>query len=304
MRSKALNRRRRAHWVIGAAILAGSGLSLNVSQAQVLVDDTRPFEVTARAFQPRFAAPGTFIRVGWQRPSNVLSSSVQGYVVWRGDTQNPLAVVGGLDSDANRRFIDSAASRTVRALDGIPGDVAGSRTDFDVTGLRAGERYSYQVASGYQNGLQDRDDDGAPDDEQYMTPLSQRTRYITALTQPTLTGINGAAPANGMEVDPLSLTLTWSQTPGANAYVIWVSQDPSFRRGKKQFNGGKTLAVDTGGPSEVTKTITLTGKLRNARRLFVAVGARNVRDPKPAPFGAIFSQAVQLRPLQSPPPPP
>jgi hypothetical protein len=301
MRAGAINRRQ---WAIGAAILLGSGLTLGISQAQTLVDDTRPFEVTARAFQPRFAAPGTFIRVQWQRPSNVPSSTVQGYVIWRGDTQNPLAVVGGLDTDSARRFIDSSAGRTVRAFDGAPGDVAGSRADFDVTGIRAGERYSYQVASSYQNGLQDRDNDDMPDDEQYMTPLSQRTRYITALTQPTLVGINGAAPANGMEVDPLSIAVTWNQTPGANAYVIWVSQDPTFRRGKKQFNGGKTLSVDSGGPSEITKTITLTGKLRNARRLFIAVGARNVRDPKPAPFGAIFSQAVQLKPIQSPPPPP
>lgn len=301
MRGRAVNRRQ---WIAGAAILAGSGLTLGVSQAQGIVDDTRPAEVIARAFQPRFAAPGTFIRVQWQRPSNVPSNTVQGYVVWRGDTQTPLAVVGGLDTDSTRRFIDSAASRTIRAFDGSPGDVAGSRADFDATGLRAGERYAYQVASSYQNGLQDRDGDDMPDDEQYMTPLSQRTRYITALTQPTIVGINGAAPANGMEVDPLSLTVSWNQTPGANAYVLWVSQDPTFRRGKKAFNGGKTLSIDSGGPDTVTKTISLPGKLRNAKRLFVAVGARNVRDPRPAPFGAIFSQAVGLKPIQSPPPPP
>ena len=289
----------------GACVLL-AGFGLVSSQAQGLVDDTRPGGTGARAYQARIGTSGTFIRVRWSRPSNVPSSSILGYVVRRGDTVTPLAIVGSVITDAEQRFVDSSRVRTVRAFDGDPGDLAGSRTDFDdVRGIEPGQRYSYQVSAAYRNGLQDRDGDDAPDDEEYMTPLSNRTRYVTALEPPSIVRINGQAASNNQEVDPLGIQVEWEQTPGANRYVIWVSPDPTFRRGRKEFPGGTTVSVDSGGPATVSKTINAAvGKLRTARRLFVTVGARATGDPRPAPRGAIFGRIVQLRPLSSPPPPP
>jgi hypothetical protein len=84
-----------------------------------------------------------------------------------------------------------------------------------------------------------------------------------------------------------------------------VSTDPAFRRRKQVIQGGRTVPVDMGGPATVTRPVRIKKRaLRRANRLYVAVGARRMGEPRPRPFGAIFSAPVRVNPVPSPPPPP
>jgi hypothetical protein len=265
----------------------------------------------AFAFQPRFGAPGAFIRVGWSRPRSVPSSYMLGYVVWRADLFSPLQRVAGIDSDARHSFTDSEATRNVTAFDGDPGSTdAGSRTVFQsVPGITPGEIYSYQVAAAYVNGLQDRDGDGEPDEGEFMSPLSMRTNYVTAIAPPQITQVDGqpvGGGGGGVLVDLNSFNVEWQQTPGADTYEIWVSRSPSFRGSKIRIKAGRTLPVNQGGTLTESRTISIrNASYRRTRQLYVSVGARNSQDRiKPRPFGAIFSAPVAIQVEGAPPPPP
>lgn len=273
------------------------------TQPPVQRDQTAPKNVTARATQPYIGAPGAFIRVTWSRPQRVPSSSVLGYVIRRNSFSGFNQVVGGVFGD-QRGFLDFEAARTISAYDGDPGsDDAGAPTDFDVTGIVAGSQYGYQVTAAYQNGLQDRDGDGEPDDAQFMTPPSRGSGMITAIAPPTIVAVNGGTPAGAL-VDLSSFQVDWQQTPGANTYVLWVGTDPSFRR-RVQINLGQTVPVDLGGDLTVSKVVSVArAKFRRATALYLSVGARVSRDPKPVPNGAIFSAPIAVQVLNTPPPPP
>lgn len=266
------------------------------------VDASRPRSVSARAFQFGIGFPGAFIKVNWDKPGRVPQNDILGYVVTRTDSLGANLVVAGPLGD-QRTFVDTEAGRTIQAFDGTPGDVAGDLADFTVTGLRPGELFSYRVSSAYRNGLQDRDGDGVPDDENYMSPQSGRTRYITAIAPPTITLINEQTPGS-QPVFLGEILVEWQQTPGADSYVIWVADNPDFKR-KFQFNGGRSVPINFGGPQVISRTINANNaRLRRSNRVFIAVGARNSGDPKPAPFGAIFSTPVSVQSVNTPPPPP
>ena len=264
--------------------------------------------LNAYAFQPRLGAPGAFIKVEWSRPSSVPSSYILGYVVWRGSSFSPVQVVGGLDTDARHNWMDSEATRNVTAWDGTPGsDDAGARTVFQsVQGLTPGQLYSYQVTAAYHNGLQDRDGDGMPDDADFMSPLSMRSAFVTAMTPPSIFQVDGQSPGGATQVDLDSFTLEWQQTPGADTYEIWISRNPNFKGSKLRIKPPKTLPVDLGGPQTVSTTINANkGSFRKANLLYITVGGRNSQDRiKPRPFGAIFSAPVAVQVEGSPPPPP
>jgi hypothetical protein len=217
-------------------------------------------------------------------------------------------VVGGLDTDARHSFLDSEATRNVTAWDGTPGsDDAGGRTVFQsVPGLVPGQFYSYQIAAAYVNGLQDRDNDGQPDGGNFMSPLSMRSPFVTAISPPRIFQVDGQAPGGATQVDLDSFTLEWEQTPGADTYEIWISRNPNFKGTKLRIKPPKTLPIDLGGPPTVSTTISANrGSLRRSSLLYVTVGARNSRDKyKPRPFGAIFSAPVAVQVEGSPPPPP
>lgn len=261
--------------------------------------------LTAFAYQPRLGAPGAYIRFGWNRPRAVPSSYILGYVLWRTDISSPLQVVGGIDTDAQRNFTDSEATRNATAYDGVPGSAdAGSRTVFEgIPGVVPGRLYSYQVAAAYVNGLQDRDNDGEPDEGEFMSPLSMRTNWVTAIAPPRIATVNDQAPGGATQVDLASFNLEWEQTPGADTYEIWVSRKPSFTGPKLRIKAPKTLPVDLGGEQTVSLNINANrGSFRKAQVLYVAVGARNSRDRvKPRPFGAIFSAPVAVQ-VETPPP--
>lgn len=297
---------RRRLGVAAAASLLALGASTLLAP-QVQAGDT----LDAFAYQPRFGAPGAFIRLGWSRPKSVPSSYILGYVVWRGDLFSPLQRVAGLDTDARRSYTDSEATRNVTAFDGDPGSAdAGSRTVFQsIPGVRPGEIYTYQVAAAYRNGLQDRDGDGQPDDADFMSPLSRRTNYVTAIAPPQITQVDGqgvGGGGGGVQIDPTSFSVEWQQTPGADTYEIWVSRNPSFRGAKIRIKAGRTLPVNQGGALTESRTISVrNANYRRARQLYISVGARNSQDRiKPRPFGAIFSAPVVVQVEGAPPPPP
>jgi len=261
--------------------------------------------LTAYAYQPRLGAPGAYIRMGWSRPRAVPSSYILGYVVWRTDISSPLDRVGGIDTDALHTFIDSEASRNITVYDGIPGSTdAGSRTVFqNIPGIVPGRLYNYQVSAAYVNGLQDRDNDGVPDDGEFMSPLSLRTNWVTAIAPPRVSTVNDQTPGGTLLVDLASFNVEWEQTPGADTYEIWVGRNPSFTGAKLRIKAPKTLPVDLGGEPTVSININANrGSFRNARVLYVAVGARNSKDRiKPRPYGAIFSAPVAIQSETRPP---
>jgi len=107
--------------LLGGPLRLLSGALLGLGNTTVLGRDgnsNRPHDLVAHAYQFRPGAPGSFIRVMWDRPKSIRSSTVMGYVIWRGDPQTPLQVVGGFDGDSTRSFIDNEAGRTVSAYNG------------------------------------------------------------------------------------------------------------------------------------------------------------------------------------------
>ena len=291
---------RRAGLLLVPALLALGACAVFAPRA-----DAGSEGLTAFAYQPRLGAPGAYIRLGWSRPRAVPSSYILGYVIWRTDISSPLQVVGGIDTDAQHSFTDSEATRNATAWDGTPGsDDAGSRTVFqNIPGIVPGRLYSYQVSAAYRNGLQDRDNDGVPDDAEYMSPLSLRTNWVTAISPPRIATVNGQAPGGATLVDLASFDVQWEQTPGADTYEIWVGRNPSFTGTKLRIKPPKTLPVDLGGEPTVSININANrGGFRTARTLYVAVGARNSKDRvKPRPFGAIYSAPVAIQVETRPP---
>lgn len=266
---------------------------------------TRAHGMFASGFQMEVGAPGAFIKVQWDRPKAVKSTQVLQYIIWRTDATTPLQIVGALDGDATRQFIDNEATRTVTAFDGAPGDDdAGGRTDFeDVPGIVPGVQYRYQVATAFRGRVEDPDDpDSPPTTEDVMSPLSTSSPWITAIRPATI-----LAPQQAQEVQLDELTLTWQQTEGADTYLIWISKSANFSPDKRvEFGPFRVLPVDQGGDPELTRTFDARSpKLRGANFVYISVGARNSQDRnKPRPFGAIFSAAVRVRNIGNPPPPP
>jgi hypothetical protein len=266
---------------------------------------SRPDSVVAYGFQRQIGEQGAFIRVTWDRPKSIRSSLVLQYVIWRASTLDPQPIiVGALDGDSLRFFIDNESPRPVNAFSGNPGDVAGGRTVLPTQpGLVAGQQYYYQVSTAYNAGLEDRNGDGKPDTGmQFMSPLSMRSAFATAIAPPAIT-----QPQGGEQVQLDQLEIRWQQSLGANEYVIWVSRDPTFPAAKRvAFGPFRTIPSDQGGTTEITRTIDArNNKLGNARIVFIAVGARNALDAiKPKPFGAIFSNPIQVQAENVPPPPP
>jgi len=267
---------------------------------------TRPHAVEAFGFQYEVGSPGAFIKVRWERPKPIKAEQVVQYVIFRFDQlgSTPL-IVGAFDGDAVHQFVDSEATRTVNAFDGVPGsDDAGARTEFaNVPGIAPGQQYRYQVATVYNVGLEDRDLDMLPDTGvQFISPLSTSSPWVTAITPPLIT-----TPVTGEQVNLNELTITWQQTPGADTYFILVSPDPNYPKGRRvSFGPFKVLPVDQGGDDTITQTISVGGRrIAGAATLNVSVGARNSSDKlKPQPNGAIFGPSVQIRPENLPPSPP
>lgn len=295
--------RRPARAAFAAAAL---GAVLAAASASAQRDTTQPGAITAAAYQRQVGVPGAYIRLDWARPARVPSSYIRGYVVWRQSLFAAPTPIGGTYTDY-RSFLDSEATRSVTYYDGRPGgDATGLTTAAAVQGVVAGELYHYQVAAAYENGLQDRDRDGFPDaGAQFMSPLSVPSRWVTAIGPPTITEVNDNPSPSGTPVDMRRFRVRWQQTPGADTYVIWVSTDPSFRRGRLSLGSRSVVPVNQGGPATVSRVVDASRlKVRRGRRFYVSVGARRSGEPKPKPFGAIFSAPVALVRETAPPPPP
>jgi hypothetical protein len=263
--------------------------------------------------------PGARIKVTWARPKSVRSTQVLQYIIWRADTFGGLQIVGAVDGDTIKTFIDSEATRTVNAFSGDPGtNDAGSKTALtNVPGIQPGQQYRYQIATAFTGGLSDPNNNGTgtgtggtggtgggtTTQENFMSPLSQSTPWATAITPPII-----SEPIQGEQVQLDQLSVTWAQTPGADTYAIWVGTTPSFQGGKKvAFGPFQALPVDQGGDATLTQVVDVSAKtaLANARTIYITVGARNSHDQiAPKPLGYIFSAPVGVQPQTPPPPPP
>ncbi|MCC2670795.1 MAG: hypothetical protein K0Q72_3266, partial [Armatimonadetes bacterium] len=236
---------------------------------------TRAHEVEAFGYQTQIGAPGALIRVRWERPKSIKTSQVLQYIIWRADTTGGIRIVGAVDNDAIHMLLDSEATRNVNAYDGDPNsDDAGGRTALtNVPGILPGEQFRYQVATAYENGLEDRDNDGMPDtDVDFMSPLSMSSPWTTAITPGIITD-----PIQGEQVQLDTLPVMWQQTPGADTYVIWLSRDPTFPESKRvAFGPFRTLPVNLGGDLVVSQVLDASGRrpLAGAPTVYVTVGAR------------------------------
>jgi len=266
---------------------------------------TRAHAVEGFAFQPNIGQPGALIKVTWERPKSIRSSQVLQSIIWRADISGGIRIVGAVDNDSSHMFLDSEATRDVNAFDGDPNsDDAGGRTSIaNVPGIQPGQQYRYQMATAYENGLEDRDQDDEPDDENFMSPLSMSSPWVTAISPPIITD-----PIQGEQVQLDTLPVMWQQTPGADAYVVWLSKSPTFPEDKRvSFGPFRTLPVDQGGDITVSQIIDASGRrqLSGARNVYITVGARNTTDAlAPRPRGFIFSAPVAVQPETPPPDPP
>jgi hypothetical protein len=281
---------------------------------------TRAVGVEAAGFQSRVGEPNAQIRVTWQRPKVINPDQVVQYIIWRGDSLGNFAQVGAVDSNAIRSLVDNETARTFSAFDGVPDgqNSAGGRVSVTSTPLRPGVQYRYQVATAYLNGYEDRVGDGTGPGggggaggggggvgvgtDTLMSPLSGSSSWATAVRPGAVTG-----PLNGQQVNIGELNVTFTQTPGANQYVIWVSSDPNFRRNVNTFGPFRDeVPVDQGGPAAITRQINASSnRLAGARNVFIAVGARSSLDGQPpVPRQYIFSAPISVQPETGPPNPP
>ena len=293
------NRPRRA-WPTPALSLAAVAATALAAHAA----DITPSGVRAFAYQQYVGAPGAVVKVTWNRPGHIPSSLVLGSVIWRNDFAGGLQVVGGRDGDTDHSFLDTEATRTTNAYNGTPGGDAGTRTSFTAPGLVPGQRYMYQVSTAFMNGLLGGT---TPNSSNFMTNLSNVSPLVTAIAPPLVANVGGVTPGNAPQVNPAAVNLTWTQTPGADSYVIWASTSPSFKKRVVVAKRIQTVPVDLGGPITASATVDIrSGKLKsNGGVVYLSVGGYNSGDNhRPAPFGAMFSPPVAVQPETNPPPPP
>ncbi|HTE20552.1 MAG TPA: hypothetical protein VK689_19470, partial [Armatimonadota bacterium] len=232
--------------LLGLLSLGGSGGSNN----------TRPDSVEAFGFQLRIGAPGAFIRVTFDRPKSIPSTQVLQYVIYRFDPFVDSRIVGALQSDAAKSFLDSESARTLaNVYTGIPGsDDPGGPGEVTVPGIVPGTQYRYQVATVFRSRILTPGEEGGGGGGggggeegtiDRISPLSQSTPWATAIAPPVI-----GRPIGGEQVQLSELGVTFQQTPGADSYIIWVSRDPNFAQGRRLvFRVPRTVPVDQGGPT-------------------------------------------------------
>lgn len=295
----------------GKKILSGGAFKMLVGGLLVLgilalggrggQDATRADGVEAFARQDQVGTQSPVIRVSWDRPKAVNQSSVLQYVVWREDLGGNFAIQGGVHGDSIHYFDDDTTSGTFpNVYTGLPGGDAGTPGDITRIGIIAGNRYRYQISTAFENGLEDLDGDGVPDDLDLMSPLSGSSPWITALRPPIITD-----PKQDDLKNLNALSVTWQLAPGADTYFIWVSRNPNFPRDSRVVRGPFRVVPDDTGQATATQVIDVSGVRRGGRPVFLAVGGKNSQDRlTPRPFGAVFSRAISVRSDDTPPPPP
>ena len=209
--------------------------------------------------------------------------------------------------------VDTQTARRVSYVDIPPGqevDRPNLTNEDNMPGVTAGQSYRYAVTLVYRFVSPFIGQPGQGQQQQQVTYRESDkswTGFATPLTQPVL-----LSPANGsQDVKLNSVTFEFRTVPGAQAYRVEVSTDPTFQNKSQSFYTDEVVLP--AGATVTIRNVNLRTRFAGAQRLYWRAGARNINDqPGPAPWPGdsrgqyryIWSDGFSFMPLEEPPPAP
>lgn len=287
--------------VVGATRIAQGGSSgVDSVKAEPITDPTGPA-----------------VKISW-KPS-VFAQANQDrilYHVYRDPADPTRPRVPVLTARSNETYVvDTQATRTVSYVDIAPGeevDTPDLTDEEDMPGVTAGQSYRYAVTlvyrfvspySGQAGGQQGQQQQ----DVTYRESDKKWTGFATPLTQPVL-----LRPANGsQDINLRSVDFEFQAVPGAQAYRVEISTDPTFQNKALSFYTNEVMMP--AGSTITIRNVNLSTKFSGTQRLYWRAGARNINDqPGPAPWPGdskgqyryIWSEPFSFVPVEEPPPAP
>lgn len=259
---------------------------------------------------------GPAVKISW-KPS-VFAQANQDrilYHIYRDPADPARPSVPVLTARSNETsVVDTQTARTVSYVDIAPGqevDTPDLTDEEDMPGAQPGQSYRYAVTLVYrfvspfigQTGQQGQQQQ----DITYRESDKSWTGQATPLNQAVL-----LSPANGsQDVNLGSVSFEFQTVPGAQAYRVEVSTDPTFQNKSVSFYTNEVMLPT--GATVTIRNVDLRTRFAGAPRLYWRAGARNINDsPGPAPwpgdsrgqFRYIWSEAFSFTPVVEPPPAP
>ncbi len=260
---------------------------------------------------------GPAVKISW-KPS-VFAQANQDrilYHIYREPADPTRPRVPVLTARSNETYVvDTQTARTVSYVDIPPGqevDTPDLTDEENMPGVTAGQSYRYAVTliyrfvspfagqPGQQQGQQQQDVTYRESDKQW-------TGFATPLTQPVL-----LRPANGsQDINLGAVDFEFQAVPGAQAYRVEVSTDPTFQNKSLSLYTDEVLMP--AGSTITIRNVNLRTKFAGAQRLYWRAGARNINDqPGPVPWTGdskgqyryIWSEPFSFMPVEEPPPAP
>lgn len=287
--------------VVGAARIAQGGSSgVDSVKAEPITDPTGPA-----------------VKISW-KPS-VFAQANQDrilYHIYRDPADPTRPRVPVLTARSNETYVvDTQVTRTVSYVDIAPGqevDTPDLTDEEDMPGVTAGQSYRYAVTLIYRfvSPLSGQTGGGQGQQQQdvtYRESDKKWTGFATPLAQPVL-----LRPANGsQDINLRSVDFEFQAVPGAQAYRVEISTDPTFQNKALSFYTNEVMMP--AGATITIRNINLSTKFSGTQRLYWRAGARNINDqPGPAPWTGdskgqyryIWSEPFSFVPVEEPPPAP
>jgi hypothetical protein len=261
---------------------------------------------------------GPAVKISW-KPSVFAQANNDRilYHIYREPADPTRPRVPVLTARSNETYVvDTQIARTVNWVDIPPGQEVDSpdlEEEEDMPGITPGQSYRYAVTLVYRFVSPFIGQPGGGGGGQQQQDVTYResdkswTGLATPLAQTTL-----LQPANGsQDVDLGAVDFEFQAVPGAQAYRVEVSPDPTFRN--------KSLSVFTdevmlpAGATVSIRNVNLRTRFAGTQRLYWRAGARNLGDqPGPAPWTGdsrgqyryIWSEPFSFTPAVEPPPAP
>ena len=292
--------------VIGAIILGAARIAQGGSSG---VESVKAEAITDPS--------GPAVKISW-KPSMFAQANQDRilYHIYREPADPTRPRVPVLTARSNETYVvDTQTARTVSYVDIPPGqevDTPDLTDEDDIPGVTAGQSYRYAVTliyrfvsplSGQQTGQQGQQQQQVT----YRESDKQWTGFATPLTQAVL-----LRPANGsQDVNLSSVDFEFQAVPGAQAYRVEISTDPTFQNKALSFYTNEVMMP--AGSTITIRNVNLRTKFAGAQRLYWRAGARNINDqPGPAPWTGdnkgqyryIWSEPFSFVPVEEPPPAP
>jgi hypothetical protein len=220
-----------------------------------------------------------------------------------------------LTARSNETYVvDRQTAHTVSYVAIPPGqevDTPDLTDEADIPGVTAGQSYRYAVTLIYRfvSPLSGQQTGGQQQQQQvtYRESDKQWTGFATPLNQAVL-----LRPADGsQDVNLSSVDFEFQAVPGAQAYRVEISTDPTFEN--KSLSLYTEEVILPAGSTVTIRNVNLRTKFAGAQRLYWRAGARNINDqPGPAPWTGdnkgqyryIWSKRFSFVPVEEPPPAP